>query len=286
MKKTVILIIEITLTVALLLLSFFVFSKHFVSPDTFSEEIDYLDEKRASVLELAGASTTASLAVSALPGDFATPIAEKITDLSSYFLLIVGAVILEKYLLTVAAYAAFRFLIPLGCIILLLYFIGRNELYRNAGVKLLCFALAILLLIPVSIKVSRLIETTYETVTEDSVDAIIQTTEEMAITETTVEEVPAEEQNWWSSLWQEAKNSVSKVTNTVVAVPEKLSELCNRFIEAIAVLIITSCAIPILVLLGFLWLIKLFLGLEIRPQAFRIRGGRKEPHPHDDEPGI
>ena len=149
--------------------------------------------------------------------------------------------------------------------------------------KLLCFSLAIALLIPVSIKVSQLIESTYETVSEDSVAAIIQTTEEMTVTETTVEEAPAAEQSWWNSLWQEAKNTVGKVTTSVVAVPEKLSELCNRFIEAIAVLIITSCAIPILVLLGFLWLIKLFLGLEIRPAAFRIRPKQREELPLDEE---
>ena len=283
MKKTIILAIEITLTVCLMLLSFFVFSKHFSKPESFAEEVEYLDEKRGSVLELAGASTTASLAITALPGDLATPIAEKITDLSSYFLLIVGAVILEKYLLTVASYAAFRFLIPLGCLVLLLYFIGRNELYRNAAVKLLSFALAIALLIPVSIKVSQLIEATYETVTEDTVDDIIQTTEEMTVTETHVEQVPAEEWSWWESIWQEAKSTVDKVTDTVVAVPEKLSELCNRFIEAIAVLIITSCAIPVLVLLGFLWLIKLFLGMEIQPSAFRIRAANKEEKTHREE---
>jgi len=283
MKKEIKLAIEITLTVAFMLLSFFVLAKHFSRPETFGVEMEYLEEKRTSVLELAGASTTASLAITALPGDLATPIAEKITDLSGYFLLIVGAVILEKYLLTVAAYAAFRVLIPGGCVLLILYFIGRNENYKKAAVKLLAFSFAIALLIPVSIKVSQLIETTYETATEDSVEAIIQTTEEMTIIETTEETVPAEEQNWWTTIWQEAKDTVSKMTTTVTAVPEKLSELCNRFIEAIAVLIITSCAIPVLVLFGFLWLIKLFLGLDISPSDFRIRGGKKPEFPHRDE---
>ena len=281
MKKIVVPAIEIILTLALMLVSFFIFSQKYAKPETFRQEVDYLDEKRVSVLELAGASTTASLAITALPGDLATPIAEKITDLSSYFLLIVGAVILEKYLLTVAAYAAFRFLIPLGCAILLLYFIGHNELYRNAAVKLLSFALAIALLIPVSIRVSQLIEATYETVSENSVQAIIQTTEEMTVAETDVGETEGD-QNWWSAIWQEAKKSVNKVSTSVVAVPEKLSELCNRFIEAIAVLIITSCAIPVLVLLGFLWLIKLFLGLEIRPADFRIRAGKREEESEEE----
>ena len=284
MNKTVKLIIEIVLTLSLMLTSFFVVARHFAKPESFAEEVAYLDEKRVSVLELAGASTTASLAITALPGDLATPIAEKITDLSSCFLLIVGAVILEKYLLTVASYAAFRILIPLACVILLLYFIGRNELYKKAAVKLLSFSLSIALLIPVSIKVSQMIEATYDTVSENTVEAIIHTTEEMTVTEPKTEAAPDGEQSWWESIWQEAKSTVDKVTNSVVAVPEKLSELCNRFIEAIAVLIITSCAIPVLVLLGFLWLIKLFLGLEISPAAFRIRAAEKpEEESYEEE---
>ena len=115
---------------------------------------------------------------------------------------------------------------------------------------------------------------TFDTVSENSVEAIIQTTEEMTVTEPKMEATPAGERSWWENIWQEAKSTVDKVTNSVEAVPEKLSDLCNRFIEAIAVLIITSCAIPVLVLLGFLWLIKLFLGLEISPAAFRIRAAK------------
>ena len=40
--------------------------------------------------------------------------------------------------------------------------------------------------------------------------------------------------------------------------------MLNRFIEAIAVLIVTSCVIPALVLVVFLWLIRLLTGLEVQ----------------------
>ena len=41
---------------------------------------------------------------------------------------------------------------------------------------------------------------------------------------------------------------------------EQLQEVLNRFIEAIAVMIITSCVIPILVLVFFFTMIKLVFG--------------------------
>ncbi|MEI3361149.1 MAG: hypothetical protein V8R75_00450 [Oscillospiraceae bacterium] len=56
-----------------------------------------------------------SVAVSAVPGDATTPLASKIADLSSYLLLVVGAIMLEKLLLTMLPYAAFTILIPAAC---------------------------------------------------------------------------------------------------------------------------------------------------------------------------
>ena len=64
------------------------------------------------------ASTAASAAITLLPGDAATPIAEKLADISGYFLLALCAIYLEKYLLTVTAYATFRLLVPAACLLL------------------------------------------------------------------------------------------------------------------------------------------------------------------------
>ena len=39
------------------------------------------------------------------------------------------------------------------------------------------------------------------------------------------------------------------------------------FIDAIAVLIITTCVIPVVVLFMFIWLIKMILGIDLDSQA-------------------
>ena len=64
------------------------------------------------MLELTAASTAASAAITLLPGDTATPIAEKLADLSGYFLIVLCAIFLEKYLLTITSYVSFTILIP------------------------------------------------------------------------------------------------------------------------------------------------------------------------------
>ena len=106
------------LLLALALVSFFPIAQKMSQPQTFSHAIESLDKKQETVLELTAASTAASAAITLLPGDAATPIADKLADLSGYFLIVLCAIFLEKYLLTITAGAAFRVLLPLACLLL------------------------------------------------------------------------------------------------------------------------------------------------------------------------
>ena len=97
-KKTPILAVLLVLAA---FFSVFVVSKFAVSPQVHANTIAALEEKQSTVLELTAASTAASAAITLLPGDAATPIAEKLADLSSGFLVVLCAIYLEKYLLTI-----------------------------------------------------------------------------------------------------------------------------------------------------------------------------------------
>ena len=73
------------------LLSIFAVGKRASDPAYHQASIDALAEKQETVLELTAASTAASAAITLLPGDTATPIAEKLADLSGYFLIVLCA---------------------------------------------------------------------------------------------------------------------------------------------------------------------------------------------------
>ena len=93
------------------LLSIFAVGKRASDPAYHQASIDALAEKQGTVLELTAASTAASAAITLLPGDTATPIAEKLADLSGYFLIVLCAIFLEKYLLTITSCVSFTILI-------------------------------------------------------------------------------------------------------------------------------------------------------------------------------
>ncbi len=244
-------ILTIAIALVVALLSVFVFAKIFSSVDHHQKSIAVLEEKRANVIKLAAAATATSAAITLLPGDAATPIAEKLTDLSLGFLIVMVALLLEKYLLTITGYAACYLLIPLACAGVIANVFLKKPSIQRIIVKIVIFALAILLVIPASLKVSAIIEKTYQ----ESIDATITMAEETA-DEMSSYAASDEDKNILTRTWE-------TITGGVKGLAEKAKSTLNRFIEALAVLIVTSCIIPILVILFFIWLVKLLVGADL-----------------------
>ena len=82
-------------------ISFFGLAKSYSSPESKinKETIKYLDEKKTTALELSASATAVSTLITLAPGDDGTPVANKLMDLAGYFLIVVSAIYLEKYLL-------------------------------------------------------------------------------------------------------------------------------------------------------------------------------------------
>lgn len=241
-------ILRVALPLLVALISMFGVSKIATSTEFHADTLEALDEKRETVMELTAASTATSAAITLIPGDTATPIAEKLADYSSYFLIVLCAIYLEKYLVTITGYAAFVVLIPIGCVLYAasVFIRDHERTCKQLANKLLLFGLAIVLVIPASVKVSNLIEDTYQASIENTIETAKQTAGE-------VEKEAEEEDSSW----------LDSVTNKVTEVGEKVETSINNFIEALAVLLVTSCVIPIAVMMFFVWLIKSMLAIDI-----------------------
>ena len=124
--------------------------------------------------------------------------------------------------------------------------------------KLLAFGLALFLLVPACVQVCQVIEDTYDTSIQEAMESVQNATE---FTKTENEE----EKN----VFQKA---LSSVTDTLTAAAESVKNILNNFIEAIAIMRITSCVIPILIVVIFVWIINSLTGLNITlPQPVRIK---------------
>lgn len=259
--------------IVIALLSFFVIAR-FTSSTEFNEKtIQSLDDKKTIVMELAAASTAASAAITLIPGDVGTPIANKLADLSSYFLIVFSAIYLEKYLVTITGYAAFKILVPIACVFFSGYLLWRKEILRVVAQKFLLFGLAVYLVIPASVKVADMIETTYASSIESTIETAKQTTDEIE-SETgesgQVDDKSSNEKSQSDSDSDSKENAggffsglFNKVQEGVSTATANVENVLNNFIEALAILLVTSCLIPILVLIFFVWLVKMLLGLNI-----------------------
>lgn len=236
--------------IAIALLSLFVFSGKAVSAETYTHTIEALEEKRETVLRLTAASTTASTVISMVPGDAGTPIANKLVDFSSYFLLVLSAIVLEKYLLTVTGFLTFKLLIPIGCLIGAVNQFVRKRFLTSLASKFIVFGVALVLVVPTSVTISNIIENTYD----DSITQIIAEAEDDALSAS--DEETSEETGFFSTITDTIKDST---TGVIDAAKNKL----NQLIEALAVMLVTTCAIPILIIMFYVWLCKILLGIDI-----------------------
>lgn len=259
--------------IVIALLSFFVIARFTSSTEFNAKTIQSLDDKKTTVMELAAASTAASAAITLIPGDVGTPIANKLADLSSYFLIVLCAIYLEKYLETITGYAAFKILVPIACVFFSGYLLWRKEILRVVAQKFLLFGLAVYLVIPASVKVADMIETTYASSIESTIETAKQTTDEIE-SETgesgQVDDKSSNEKSQSDSDSDSKENAggffsglFNKVQEGVSTATANVENVLNNFIEALAILLVTSCLIPILVLIFFVWLVKMLLGLNI-----------------------
>ena len=69
-----------------------------------------------------------------------------------------------------------------------------------------------------------------------------------------------------SGLFSKVKDSIGSAASGTL---EKFKQTLNNLIEALAILLVTSCLIPILVILLFLWLFKLIIGIDIPLPALK-----------------
>lgn len=248
------------LLLAIALSSILWLAKALSSPELHAEALAELDEKKMTVVELTTATAVTSVAVSAFPGDSTTPLANKIADLSSYLLLVVGAIMLEKLLLTMLPYAAFTILIPAACVLLALSLWRSSGGLRRFAVKLVLLGLAACLVIPASLRVSRLVEDTLDV--QQTIASAVGSAEDV---EQVGEAAEEDSGGWLSQIGQQ-------ITGAVTGAIDAAEQALSHFIDAIAALIIVNCVIPILVLWFFLWLLKAIMGIRIDVPSRTVQG--------------
>ena len=249
---------------AVALVSLIVFANIASNPETYTGIIGTLDEKKGNVMVLATTTTAASAAISALPNDMGTPIADKLVDFSSYFMVILAVIYLEKFLLTTLGFLGFGILIPVACALFAVaVFLRRGTLTRvnlqRLGTKLAAFGLALALVVPVSVWLTDNVDATFDESLAASNAAAQEATEQL---EENTQEQAQEDLGLLGGIANAVQDGWNGLTQGAQQALDSLGEQLNTMIDTLAVMIVTSCLIPLLVLILFLQLVKIITGLD------------------------
>ena len=227
----------ILLVIMIALLSITKLTPYTTDPDNHTHTIEQLDREIESVLKLSAGATGVSAAISLLPGDACTPISEQFADLVKYFLIVLSALYLEKYLVTLVGNVSFAVIIPVACVLFACGYAAKKDRILNLSAKVAVTAVALYLMIPLSVKTSEAVYLSYESSLEQTIDS--------------ADEISVEDDDAGV-----VEKFTAWIENAAVTVVDYVTDLLSRFVEAIAVMLVTSCLIPILVVLLFMWGLK------------------------------
>ncbi len=242
------------------LFSFFVLSEKMTDPETYSTTLSVLDEQQKTVEKVAAASIIAASAIDLIPGDAGGSVADALVELGGYFVIIFAAIYLEKMLLMMGGALVFKVLIPLGCLMIVIYLYTHADFLKNISFKLISLGLVLILLVPTSVWISQAVEKTLGnenviTEIEEQSDSINKKDESSTSKD--------ESAGVWDSFKRMVSNGKDAVKSALSGGVEKGEELFNNFVKSVAIFIVTTCVIPVLTFLLLYLFIRHLLGYSV-----------------------
>ncbi|MFT4219819.1 MAG: hypothetical protein QM611_04805 [Microbacterium sp.] len=226
---------------------------------------------------LAAGSTALSAALSLVPDDMLTPVADQLADVSGWFVVIIAAIILQKILVTVSGGIAFTVIVPLACVLGIVAVYSRRAALRSLAIKLAAFGAVLVLAVPGSIAVSDALTSTYAdaaaaaSAADEAADSAAEAAQDAEADKTVKPEADDGDGglldsigNWLEDAVGNVGSAVEGALNSVNEIKDEAVEALNFYMEQFALLIVTTCVMPILVMLLFSWVIKMLFSIDIR----------------------
>ena len=262
--------------VVLALLSGFVARPHFADTKTWDSTIEVIDQKKGNVLALTTSCVALSAGITALPGDTGTPVAEQLAQLSGNLGIVLAVLYLEKYLLTILWSVGLGILIPFALVLFAvsLGIHGRwstSAVLRRVATRVLVVAVIGMALVPASVWVSQKVDETYQVSIEQTEQKATEASKASS-TKSEKKSETTENKNVLEQLTDGASSLLTSVTDSAKSMTDKVVQQVTDLIEGVIVMIVTSCVIPLLVLVAFLWLGHVLLGIDISGPANYLTG--------------
>ena len=227
------------------------------TPNRYEKTIASIDEELSGVLKLSALTTGISATITAIPGDTGTTIADHLMTLTTWLLVVIVVLFFQKYSLTLIGKLTFIIIIPIVIGMFGVGILKHSKKLLLKGVNGLLIASLIFFAIPASVSLSNEIKETYEFSLNNT---LAEAENAKAKTDEATDDSADDNKNF-------IEGAISKVTDavssTVMGGLDAAENFLNTLTESLAVLVVTSCAIPMLVLVLFIWLIKKLVEVDL-----------------------
>lgn len=269
---------KILLAVFIMVFSVFVLANKVPESGYMQETLDSLEDSKITVMEFSGATIAASLAITALPDDFGSSLANTLTDMNKYFVLIFAVLYVERLIVVEGMKLSFVYIIPIACGLYILAVLSGKAFFRNLAAKLMILGLAVVFVIPISTHFT-------EKVCEDYLVYVDETIEEA--------NAGAEKVNGVMASGEEGASVFDKLSDAFKTAIQGVSDLLKYFenilkkcVNSIAIMIVTTFVLPMLILLLFRWLLKELFSLNLQTAQVNVvwPGEKKEKKATERDP--
>lgn len=158
---------------------------------------------------------------------------------------------------------------------------STSAVLRRVATRVLVVAVIGMALVPASVWVSQKVDETYRVSIEQAEQKAADAAEKTDTTDKSGEtssksnkkkSETTESKNVLEQLTDGASSLVASVTSGAKQMTDEIVQQVTDLIEGVIVMIVTSCVIPLLVLVAFLWLGHVLLGIDISGPANYLTG--------------
>ena len=230
-------VMKALILIVVVFVSICVAEPYFSSDNYKKEYIEALEKKQQSATGLTVAAAGMATLLAAVPDDSTTPGAQQMANTASYWVVITSVLLFEKYLMGLSGFLVFRYLVPAACLLMVLNVLFERQALKAIACRILAFAICILMLVPASIEIDKRLDETYHT--SDTIEEAVNSDESLESTSESEKK----------GFLENATGFIGGVTDSIKNLPEQGKRMLVKFMDGVAMLILTTCIIPVVVLL-------------------------------------
>ena len=266
-EKNAALAIKILSLILAAAVSFFAVSSILPKSDFVAESLASVEESSDTVMKFSAATLSTSLAISALPDDFATPLAGSLADMNTYFIAILAVLFLEKILIQYGIKLAFMLLIPAACAVGVLFVATKRDLFKGLAIRLCIFGLTVAFVVPCSTHITNIVASDLT----EYVNETIEETENGAGKLNEAMDNGGENKTIFETLSDLFQTAIDGVSDLMLYFQNTIRKCMN----SIAILVLANCLMPLLTVFLLKWMWKEIFQIALPMPSLR-RPGRTD----------